>query len=134
MRTYVIAILALFVATLGASHAQAAASSATGVNYSYTAGKLNGVDWTPLVSSTTKAVKGITVLNLGAYTLELGIGLAGAASASDVRQIVIPTTTQMPAAVYIPMAIGQGYRISIRNLTSTGAVFTGSFMLNALYN
>lgn len=130
----VLCLVTIIGLSLVPSTSHAAAQSGAAVRYPYSTGHLDGVNWTPLVSSTVKAIKGITVMNTGAYVLELGVGLAGAASAADVRQLIVPATANLPGPVYLPLVASQGVRISIRQMTSSGAVFSGEFQLGILYN
>jgi hypothetical protein len=132
---YLVILFAFCLAFLNSiPKASAAAQQANGVRYLYTSGNIDGVNWTPVIASTVKAVKGISVLNTGAYVLEVGIGLAGAASSADVRQIVVPATANMSNPLYVPLSVGQGQRISIRSLASAGSIWTGELQLNAFYN
>lgn len=135
MKKLLIAILALFVVSAATvEKAHAVASSATGVIYPLTTGYVNGSDWTPIIASTTKPVKGISISSTAGVSLEVGIGLAGTASSGDARQMVIPANTNFTQPLYFPMVTGQGVRISIRNASSTGAISAGTLQLNAFYN
>jgi hypothetical protein len=123
--------------------AHAVATSAVAVRIQLTAANVSAGTWTPLVTSTVKAIKGISLMNFSTQPLEVGIALAGAAANTEVRQLIAPQGAATANAfnganavlnppVYYPMVTSQGVRISIRALNS--AATAGEIDFTGFYN
>lgn len=113
-----------------ASQAHAYVDSAKGVRLLDSQGTISVSTYTTVVSSLTKAVKGITVSNTAASSLVLAIG----AASSEQDQLVIPgggTPGALPAPVFYPIALSQGLRVSIKARDSAAAIGEQNF--NFLY-
>lgn len=127
-KKFTLALLAVF--SISAS-AHAVSTAAEQARWNYATGTVNSTTFSPLVASTVKAVKGISVLNTGSVAMYVGIALAGASSNSEVTSLIVPASMTI-APLYIPFVTSQGVRISIKTISSQ--VVTGEFQLNALYN
>lgn len=134
---YLIAIFTLTLSLLLTIPQSFAVSNATGAKFFYSTYNMDTTNWAPVIMSTTKSVKGLTILNTGASTLELGIYLASGASSGAVRQFIVPSTpataTFSPVTSYFPLSISQAYRIAVRPLQSA-ANGAGTLEINAFYN
>lgn len=114
--------------------AEAVNSSATAVVIQFSVFNAFTSAWLTVTNSTSKALKGITVLNYSPVPLELAIG----ASSAEVVQLVLPSV-QAPGTglqygvqpVFYPIPISQGSKIAVRARNSTAA--TGELQMNQLY-
>lgn len=123
MKRIIFGILALVVfassAVAGPIEAQTSRTKFTSTNVSTSA-------YTQIISSTTKTLRAVTVLNTCANTpLQLALGAAG----SETVQITIPAN--MSNAVTIPLTAPYASRISVIALDTTAT--TGELQVNAVY-
>lgn len=123
--------LAALVFLLTANTALAVPSSGTSVRLVLTTtSTIPAVTWTPIVSSSVKGIKGISIFNNAKqsttpHAIEVGIALAGSAADSEVTQMVIPPSQSdvgVPGAVFYPLSTGYGVRISVRNTGTSGSI------------
>jgi multisubunit Na+/H+ antiporter MnhC subunit len=120
---------------LVASPAHAVVSSGTYARILFSATNVTASAYVTAVSSFSKAIKGIEVFNSGINPVVLAVG----AASSEVDQIVIPgggsaaytVPAVGPAAVFHPIAVSQGQRLSVKALNSTNSA--GELIINAFY-
>lgn len=135
MKKFWLPVATLFALVFATSSTFAAIQSATGVRITYSSSPVIQTVWSTLVSSTSKAIKGMTVFHSSQAPVEIGITTAGAATNAETRQFIVAPLQQgfaAPGAVYYPIAISQSMRVSVRAIGSSAITGEGDF--NFFYN
>lgn len=116
----------------------AAPSAAVATHLNFVAPNLGSVSWYPVVTSLTKGIKGVSIFNSASLPIEIGISTGGAAADAEVTQVIVPAALSAagaPGAIFYPMVVGYGNRVSIRALSSTGATLnSGVVDMTLFYN
>lgn len=135
MKKFIAGLIAIALISISAPQAHAAVSSAVGVRVVYSAANVGISSWTPIVTSTVRAIKGITIFNSSISPIEVGMATAGSSAGTETRQILVPGKAQTfgpNSIVYYPLVTSQSMRISIRALDS--AATSGELDASFFYN
>lgn len=127
-------VFALILAFVSQS-VQAAPSAGTAVRVAFASSSIGTASWVPVVTSTQKGVKGISIFSSASTPIEVGIAFANSAADSEVRQMIVPpalTGVGAPGAIFYPMSLGYGTRVSIRAVTAT--ISSGEIDMSLFYN
>lgn len=136
MKTFLF-VLALMVFT---PTAHAGPSAGTGVRVRFTAQSTVGTSvWVPVVTSTTRGIQGVSIFSSANYPLEIGVAYSSEAANAEVSQMIVPaplSSVGAPGAVFYPLAVGYGTRVSIRSKGSvaTEIINQGEMDMSLFYN
>lgn len=95
--------------------------------------------WLPLVTSTVKGLKGVSIFSSANFPIEVGVAFATEASNAEVAQMIVPaplTAVGAPGAIFYPLSVGYGTRVSIRSKGSvaTEIINSGELDMSLWYN
>lgn len=94
--------------------------------------------WAVLFPSIAKGIKGFSLFSSAPLAIEVGAASASAAANAEAAQVLIPpalSSVGAPGAVYYPLALSYGSRISIRAKSSSGTTITsGEVDMTVFYN
>lgn len=112
--------------------AHAVVNSSVYVRVLYSTANMSASAYSTLVSSTARALKGLSFYNSGVNPVVIAFG----AAASEVDQMVIPPGVNsgnlvVSSVFFYPLPVSQGVRLSAKALNST--MSSGDLMLNAFY-
>lgn len=110
-----------------APKADAYVDSAKGVVIFDSQNNLSLTTFTTVVSSLTKAVKGVSISNTAVSDIEVAIG----ASSSEQVQLIIPGNGHANSQIFYPIALSQGLRVAIRARDSAAVI--GKQIFNFFY-
>lgn len=132
-------LLGILLAVFSSSQIAFAASPyASQFHMAFASTPVGAATWAPLFPSTVKGIKGLSVLNSSTAALDVGVAVAGSAAGTEVSQMVIPaalSSVGAPGAVFYPITVGYGQRISIRANQSAGTAATSGVLdMSLFYN
>ena len=128
MKSFILALLVAVVAIVAIPEKQAHAVAGTAIRLKYDANQLSQLAYVPLISTTTRAIKGITVLNTGNQPVWIGVAGSGAAVGSETSIFIV--NAFMSVFTFVPATISGGSRISV---IGAGHEDFGELQFNALY-
>lgn len=124
-------VLAVFTVLLSlmtfAPKALAVGSGAEPLRLIFTQTNVTSSTYHELVASTTRGLKGYSVVNTGPESVQIAIGAEG----SEVAQTVHPASSSM-SPVFYPVSVGYGARLSVISLGGTNS--SGYLHMNLIYN
>lgn len=137
MKLKVLALFTLVLSLVAASvHAGPVGGSIVRVNFANSS--VGGVSWVPVVLSSSRGIKGLSIFSSAAKPIEIGAAFAGEVADSELAQVIVPPALSLvgaPGAVFYPIALGYGSRISIRVNGSVGEVVdSGELDMTLIYN
>lgn len=124
MKTFLGILLAALVTSASAN--AAVATNAVGVRKLYSSDTITTITWVPLLASSSKIVRGISVVNTGVNPVEIGLAAASDSANTEVRQLIAPmgginapvNPGNTVAANFFPIQSSQAVRWSVRALNS----------------
>ena len=123
------AVLALlFASTFTAPSANAQGLGAFFAHNYYVSHNVSAT-WFPVVTSLTRGIQGITILDGSGEWMELGVAPANAASNTETAVLIVPASV---GTQHYDLAIPYGFRVSLKAFNT--AATTGVNDINFFYN
>lgn len=129
MHKLFISLLAFILVSVSVPVAHAG-SAAVPVRIVYADTHVSQTVYQELVHSTAQGIKGMSILNTGAFPIKIAVGAAGAEVAQVIAPGTINTIAQLP--VVYPLVAGYASRFSVISLNGTNS--TGELEVNLFYN